>query len=60
MNNELKLLNKNLTHAKLDLENARVAFNTTDSDVAYDAVLLCQKDVTKMQQEILDYLLTNK
>jgi hypothetical protein len=60
MNNELKLLNKNLTDAKSDLENARVAFNTTDSDVAYDSMMACHKEISRIQGLIIDYLLTNK
>ena len=60
MNNELKLLNKNLTDAKSDLEVARMAFNDSDSDDAFLATQECHKEVVRIQDLIIDYLLTSK
>jgi hypothetical protein len=60
MNNELKLLNKNLTDAKQDLEVARMAFHESNSDAAYDSVRACQKEIARIQGLIVDYLLITK
>lgn len=60
MNNELALLNKNLTDAKKDLQVAREAFQNDNSDAAFDSVQACYAEIGRLQDSIIKYLMNNK